>query len=73
MVNSALRILALHMCFNGTGIWGGETMCIKGYYIIIFLLLNANKTYLFCDYLFSYSRCNKLSCKIVNKIYIIHD
>ena len=30
MVSSALRMLALYMCFNGTGIWGGETMCIKG-------------------------------------------
>ena len=25
---SALRMLALYMCFNGTGIWGGETMCV---------------------------------------------
>ena len=24
-MNSA-RMLALYMCFNGTGIWGGETM-----------------------------------------------
>ena len=25
MVNSALRMLALYMCFKGTGIWDGET------------------------------------------------
>ena len=31
MVNSALRMLALLMCFNGTGIWGGETSS-KCYY-----------------------------------------
>ena len=31
MVRSALRmLLALYMCFNGTGIWGGETMCMEG-------------------------------------------
>ena len=30
MVNSGLRMLALYMCVNGTGIWGGETMCING-------------------------------------------
>ena len=30
MVNLATRMLALYMCFNGTGIWGGETMCVKG-------------------------------------------
>ena len=29
MVKSALRMLALYMCFNGTGIWGGETMCME--------------------------------------------
>ena len=28
MVKSALRMLALYMCFNGTGIQGGETTCI---------------------------------------------
>ena len=27
VVISALGMLALYMCFNGTGIWGGETMC----------------------------------------------
>ena len=26
VVISALGMLALYMCFNGTGIWGGETM-----------------------------------------------
>ena len=26
VVKSALRMLALYMYFNGTGIWGGETM-----------------------------------------------
>ena len=30
MVNSALTMLALYMCFIGTGIRGGETMCVKG-------------------------------------------
>ena len=25
MVKLALRMFALYMCFNGTGIWGGET------------------------------------------------
>ena len=28
VVISALGMLALYMCFNGTGIWGGETICI---------------------------------------------
>ena len=27
MVKSACGIEAVYMCFNGTGIWGGETMC----------------------------------------------
>ena len=27
VVTSALRMLALYMRFNGTGIWGGETTC----------------------------------------------
>ena len=26
MVKSACGIEAVYMCFNGTGIWGGETM-----------------------------------------------
>ena len=26
MVKSALRMLALYTCFNGTGVWGGETL-----------------------------------------------
>ena len=26
MVKSACRIKAVHMCFNETGIWGGETI-----------------------------------------------
>ena len=26
VVISALGMLALYMCFNGTGIWGGETL-----------------------------------------------
>ena len=26
VVISALGMLALYMCFNGTGIWGGETI-----------------------------------------------
>ena len=30
VVKSALRMLALYMYFNGTGIWGGETMCMEG-------------------------------------------
>ena len=30
MVKSALRMLALYTCFNGTGIQGGETMCREG-------------------------------------------
>ena len=25
VVKSALRMLTLYMCFNGTDIWGGET------------------------------------------------
>ena len=29
MVNWALRMLALYMCFNGTGICGGETILKK--------------------------------------------
>ena len=29
VVISALGMLALYMCFNGTGIWGGETMLGK--------------------------------------------
>ena len=27
MVKSACGIEAVYMCFNGTGIWGGETIC----------------------------------------------
>ena len=27
VVKSALKMLALYMCFNGTGIWSGETIC----------------------------------------------
>ena len=30
MVKSALRMLALYMYFNGTGIWGGETLWLLG-------------------------------------------
>ena len=30
VVKSALRMLALYMYFNGTGIWGAETMCMEG-------------------------------------------
>ena len=29
VVISALGMLALYMCFNGTGIWGGETLCVE--------------------------------------------
>ena len=49
VVKSALRMLALYMCLNGTGIWGGETMCMEGIdtglglYITIFLLFNELK------------------------------
>ena len=25
-----MRKMTLYMCFNGTVIWGGETMCVKG-------------------------------------------
>ena len=28
VVESALGMLALYMYFNGTGIWGGENMCM---------------------------------------------
>ena len=28
VVISALGMLALYMCFNGTGIWGGETIVV---------------------------------------------
>ena len=28
VVISALGMLALYMCFNGTGIWGGETLSV---------------------------------------------
>ena len=31
VVISALRMLALYMYFNGTGIWGGETIWLPGY------------------------------------------
>ena len=27
MVKSACGIEAVYMCLNGTGIWGGETIC----------------------------------------------
>ena len=29
MVKSACGIEAVYMCFNGTGIWGGETMYLS--------------------------------------------
>ena len=32
MANSALRMLALYMCFNGTGTWGGETIIDRDIY-----------------------------------------
>ena len=28
MVKSACGIEAVYMCFNGTGIWGGETLTV---------------------------------------------
>ena len=28
MVKSACEIEAVYMCFNGTGIWGGETIIV---------------------------------------------
>ena len=28
MMNLTLRMLALYMCFNGTGIWGDETIML---------------------------------------------
>ena len=54
VVISALGMLALYMRFNGTGIRGGETMCLwgidagLGLYIIMFLLLNKKKKYSNC-------------------------
>ena len=36
MVKSACGIEAVYMCFNGTGIWGGETM----YALIIYTAYN---------------------------------
>ena len=30
MVKSACGIEAVYMCFNGTGIWGGETLSVGG-------------------------------------------
>ena len=32
MVKSACGIEAVYMCFNGTGIWGGETMLGVAYH-----------------------------------------
>ena len=29
MVKSACGIEAVYMCFNGTGIWGGETLTVN--------------------------------------------
>ena len=31
MVKSACGIEAVYMCFNGTGIWGGETIYVMLY------------------------------------------
>ena len=33
MVKSACGIEAVHMCFNGTGNWGGETIIEKVSYL----------------------------------------
>ena len=34
MVKSACGIEAVYMCFNGTGIWGGETIKIQNVNIV---------------------------------------
>ena len=44
VVISALGMLALYMCFNGTGIWGGDTMCTETVkYILSGLITPAKK------------------------------
>ena len=51
MVKSACGIEAVYMCFNGTGIWGGETLTAGAeyirvlifYYLIKYHLLNIVK------------------------------
>ena len=35
MVKSACGIEAVYMCFNGTGIWGGETISYYSMYSIL--------------------------------------
>ena len=48
MVKSACGIEAVYMCFNGTGIWGGETISrhkgseVFWYFFYIFQLLDGN-------------------------------
>ena len=40
---SALRMLALYMRFNGTGVWGGETLCVNistWIFVVLRLYLN---------------------------------
>ena len=39
MVKSACGIEAVYMCFNGTGIWGGETLTASLAHPIMMLLL----------------------------------
>ena len=58
MVKSACGIEAVYMCFNGTGIWGGETFWIRltaifnfgGHLVLINIVL--------------YMRCNSLKLNI---------
>ena len=39
MVKSDLRMLALYMYFNWTGIWGGETLSLTLLYIRLYVYL----------------------------------
>ena len=48
VVISALGILALYMRFNGTGIWGGETLSIRIKIVRTFEYLHIHRRYHGC-------------------------
>ena len=54
-MKSACGIEAVYMCFNETGIWGGETICLN-FLVLIFnvttLIFHMTYNTMFCDHNF---------------------
>ena len=46
-MKSACGIEAVYMCFNGTGIWGGETSCVD---LLGLGSINSNSRSIFGDW-----------------------